>query len=378
VTNEPSGLSGAEYARNNQATATHDDNVAGRWVAVDESGWDGEQLYARADRYLSIGSVATDDDSAALIVDRLRQDTALRQPPELKFSQFTGQRSGRRMEALAELIEPQGALAGRACVYLVDKHFFVTAKIIDLLLEEEAHEQGLNLYGGGGARQLAVTLFVEGPRALGRDGFDRLIETMVGFASMRNRNGTVVTVEALFSEFQRAFARAHRRRVADLLAALLRTRAHAEYYLSALGDPAMRVPAMEPLIPCLPMVGRLWSRELGAVSMLVDEHRVLTDDRLDLIAGNAALDIDLAGPAMGVRRRPQSQAVRAVVRGISRAHPSIQLADLIAGAGQAVARRHAGAPSPAGERLYPSVVPLISAESLVPYDSTTRFSSINQ
>ncbi len=58
ATNEPSGLSGADYARNNQATATRDDNVAGRWVAVDESGWDGEQLYARADRYLSIGSVA--------------------------------------------------------------------------------------------------------------------------------------------------------------------------------------------------------------------------------------------------------------------------------------------------------------------------------
>ena len=113
---------------------------------------------------------------------------------------------------------------------------------------------------------------------------------------------------------------------ADLLAALLRTPAHAEHYLSMLGDPAMRVPAMEPLIACLPMIGRLWSRELGAVSMLVDEHRVLTDDRLDLIAGNAALDIELAGPAMGVRRRPQSQAVRAIVRGISRAHPSIQLA----------------------------------------------------
>jgi len=49
--NEPSGLSGSAYARNNEAAATHDDEVAGRWVAVDESGWDGEQLYARTDRY---------------------------------------------------------------------------------------------------------------------------------------------------------------------------------------------------------------------------------------------------------------------------------------------------------------------------------------
>jgi hypothetical protein len=118
---EPSGLSGAGYARNNRSTATRDDNVAGRWVAVDESGWDGEQLYARADRYLSIGSVAIDDGSAAAIVDKLRQDTALKQPPELKFSQFTGQRSGRRLEALAGLIERPGVLAELAHVYLVDK-----------------------------------------------------------------------------------------------------------------------------------------------------------------------------------------------------------------------------------------------------------------
>jgi len=378
ATNEPLGLSGADYGRNNRATATRDDSVAGRWVAVDESGWDGEQLYARTDRYLSIGSVAIDDDSAALIVGKLRQDTALKQPPELKFSHFTGQRSSRRLDALAGLIEPLGALARRARVYLVDKHFFVTAKIIDLLLEEEAHKQGINLHEGDRARQLAWTLFDEGPRALGKEGFDRLIETMVGFASTRNRNGTVATVDALFSEFQRAFARAHRRRVADILAALLRTRAHAECYLGTLGDPVMRVPAMEPLIPCLPMIGRLWSREIGAVSMLVDEHRVLTDDTLDIIAHNATLDIELAGPAMGVRLRPHSRAVRAVMRGISLAHPSIQLADLIAGAGREVARRHAGAPSPASERLYPAVIPLISAESLVPHDSPTRFSSIDQ
>jgi hypothetical protein len=163
--------------------------------------------------------------------------------------------------------------------------------------------------------------------------------------------------------------------VADILAALLQTRAHAEYYLSTLGDPPMRLPPMEPLIPCLPMIGRLWCRDTGAVSMLVDEHRVLTDDTLDIITHNAAPDIELAGPAMGVRRRPHSRAVRAVMRGISRAHPSIQLADLIAGAGQAVARRHAGAPSPAGERLYAAVIPLISAESLVPHDSPARLAA---
>src|SRR6266576_4408693 len=170
VTMGLSSLSGPDYARSNRVTPTQDDGTAGRWVAADESGWDGEQLYRRADRYLSIGSVAVDDKSAAQIIDRLRRDAKLSQPPELKFAQF---RSDIRLEVLAALLGPGGALADRVGVYLVDKHYFVTSKIIDMLLEEEAHARGINLYEGDRARQAAWTLFTDGPRALGAEGFDR-------------------------------------------------------------------------------------------------------------------------------------------------------------------------------------------------------------
>jgi hypothetical protein len=372
-----SSLSGPDYARNTHVTATQDD-AAGRWVATDESGWDGEQLYGRDDRYLSIGSVAIDDGTAAQIVDQLRRDARLSQPPELKFAQFAGQRNSARLEALATLLGAGGALAGRARVYLVDKHYFVAGKIIDLLLEEGAHARGINLHEGGLARRAAWTLFTDGPRALGGAGFDRVIATMVGFASARNRDGSVVSVDALFGELRRAFGRARRGEVSQILGALLRTREQAEDFLEALSDTAQIVPAMEPLIPALPLIANLWSDEIGALTMLTDEHKVLTDDRLDFIARVAALDVQFAGPGMGVRQRAPQRAVRAVVRGVSRDHPSIQLADLVAGSGQAVARRHAGVRSPAGERLYPLVVPLISPESLVPHDEPTRFATIDQ
>lgn len=49
-----SSLLGPRYNRNTQVTAARDD-AAGHWVAADESSWDGEQLYRRADRYLSVG-----------------------------------------------------------------------------------------------------------------------------------------------------------------------------------------------------------------------------------------------------------------------------------------------------------------------------------
>jgi hypothetical protein len=219
-----SSLSGPDYVRNTQAGATRD-SPALRWVAADESGWDGEQLYDRADRYLSIGSVAVDDGTAEEIVGQLRRDARLSQPPELKFTHF---RDGSRLEVLAGLLGPGGGLASRAHVYLVDKHYFVTGKIIDLLLEEEATARGVNLHEGDRARQIAWTLFNEGPRALGIDGFNRIIATMVGFASGRNHDGSVVSVDALFEELRLAFGRAHRRRVSQILQDLLRTREHAE------------------------------------------------------------------------------------------------------------------------------------------------------
>ena len=367
-----SSLSGPDYVRNTQAGATRDDPAV-RWVAADESGWDGEQLYDRHDRYLSIGSVAVDDETAGEIVGQLRRDARLSQPPELKFAHF---RDGNRLEVLVGLLGPGGGLEGRAHIYPVDKHYFVTGKIIDLLLEEEASARGINLHEGDRARQIAWTLFNEGPRALGTDGFNRIIATMVGFASGRNHDGSVVSVDALFEEFRLAFGRAHRRQVSQILRDLLQTREHAEFLLEVLGNTDEPALALEPLITALPLIGTLWSDEIGALNMLLDEQRALTDERLDHIATFAAIDVQFSGPRMGARRRPPDRAVRSVVRGVSRDHPSIQLADLVAGAGQATARRHVGAPSIAGERLYPLVVPLISPESLVPHDEPERFAVI--
>ena len=214
-----SSLSGPDHVRNTQAGATRDDPAV-RWVAADESGWDGEQLYDRHDRYLSIGSVAVDDETAGEIVGQLRRDARLSQPPSLKFAHF---RDGNRLEVLVGLLGPGGGPEGRAHIYLVDKHYFVTGKIIDLLLEEKASARGINLHEGDRARQIAWTLFNEGPRALGTDGFDRIIATMVGFASGRNHDGSVVSVDALFEEFRLAFGRAHRRQVSQILRDLLQT-----------------------------------------------------------------------------------------------------------------------------------------------------------
>ncbi|MGW2183771.1 hypothetical protein ACWCXX_38390, partial [Streptomyces sp. NPDC001732] len=56
-------------------------------------------------------------------------------------------------------------------------------------------------------------------------------------------------------------------------------------------------------------------------------------------------------------------------------HPSVQLADLVAGATAAVAARHAGVDSSAADDLCSSVIPLINDESLLPYDSASALAA---
>src|SRR4051794_7080233 len=75
----------------------------------------------------------------------------------------------RRPQVVEWLLGPMGPPAGRAAVVLVDKQYFLVAKVVDLLIEELAHSQGEDLYAGDGARRMAWALFREGERALGNE-----------------------------------------------------------------------------------------------------------------------------------------------------------------------------------------------------------------
>lgn len=337
-------------------------------MAVDESGWDGDQLHGEErSRYLSIGSVAISDADAAPIVDEIR--TAIRlQAPELKFSKaFAGPKNGQRRLVLSELLSPGGALYGRASVYLIDKHYFVVGKLIDLFVEEQAHRQGRNLYRADRARKMARSLFGEGPRALGPVLFDRLLSSTVAFTSHKNREQQV-TVDDFYEVVEEAWARSRRRNVTEALALLRTTRQEAtEYLRDAHGPDAFLPQALEPLIPAVAAITANWSRKLGRVNMLVDDQRALSDANFD--------DIETEAHGRGhpeFRHLSRGVHLGHLRRGQSTHHPSLQLADLISGAGFSVAQRHSGLVNPAGEDLYRVVVPLIDEAGMLPHDEPAR------
>ncbi|MHC3475307.1 hypothetical protein ACYF6T_42505 [Streptomyces sp. 7R007] len=366
--NQGTGLPGPNYARRNQLGATADITGDGRWVAVDESGWHGDQLHGEdRGRYLSIGSVAISDADAAPVVEEIRGATRL-QAPELKFSKaFTGPKNSRRRSVLAALLAPGGALHGRASVYLVDTHYFIVGKLIDLFVEEQAHKQGRDIRSNGRARKMARRLFDEGPRALGPALFDQLLASTVAFTSHKNQHHQV-TIDDFYNMVDEAWARSRRRNVTEALALLRTTREEAsEYLLDAHGPDAVLPQALEPLIPAVASITANWSERLGRVNMLVDEQPALTDANFDEI------EADARG-----RGHPEFRSLTHgvhlghLLRGQSIHHPSLQLADLISGAGYAVAQRHSGCANPAGEDLYTVVVPLIDPKGMLPHDEPGR------
>ncbi|MFE3496459.1 hypothetical protein ACFXOS_25935 [Streptomyces sp. NPDC059175] len=90
---------------------------------------------------------------------------------------------------------------------------------------------------------------------------------------------------------------------------------------------------------------------------------MLTDDALRTVHEYACAPV-----GMTLLTRERGADVAAVVRGSSVDHPSIQLADLLAGAAAAVAERHEGNPSDAGEGLWPVITSFVEQSSLLPYD----------
>ncbi|MFG3496819.1 hypothetical protein [Streptomyces sp. NPDC047886] len=343
----------------------------GRWVALDESGWDGVQLYGwPRSRYLSIGTVTISDHEAAPIVEEIRTATRL-QAAELKFSKaFTGPRNSPRRSVLAGMLEPGGVLHDRASVYLVDKHYFIVGKLIDLFVEEKESKQGRDIRNNDRARQMARGLFAEGPRALGPELFARLLSTTVAFAAMKNHDQRV-TVDDFHDVVEEAWTRSTRRKATEALAILRTTKEEASEYLrDAHGPDAVLAQSLEPLIPATAAIIANWSRRLGRVNFLLDDQRAMTDTNLDLIEDDAR---GRTHPEF--RYLSHGVHLGELVRGSSKEHPSLQLADLVAGAGFAVAERHDGQVNPAGEDLYEAIVPLIDPAGLISHDDPGRFAS---
>lgn len=219
---------------------------------------------------------------------------------------------------------------------------------------------------------------------MGRDGFDRLIASAVGFFSKKNRKGDHVTVDDLYAVIRESCAYARRRKApqakkaAEVLEMLRKTRPEAEEFVrerpaeaTPTGEHGLLDDTTDPLVTAVPTIILHASiRYGGKLQVLADDQRLLTDDKLDVLERGAT--------AVGlVHGLIKGRHLQDLVRGRSVDHPSLQLADLVAGAGRVVARWHDGEDDPAGDDLHLVVAPLVDPQGMLMDEGPEDFARID-
>jgi hypothetical protein len=292
-------------------------------VACDESGSEGENVAQAQHRVFCHGSVALGEDEAQSLVEELRTRTGSRRT-ELKAEAVIGS-----PETLEWLFDRSGPLEDRAQVFLVDKQYFLVAKVVDLLIEELTHARGQDLYADGLARKLARGLFRNGHRDLGDVMWAQLLASFNSLMRVKQRSGMKATIDDFFNVVERARKAAHRREVWNALDLVRQTREHAEAFQKAIATNPDRTRSLDPLSAALPSTIRGWA----AISS--DEIRIIHDNQAALTA--EVVDEIIQGlrhPYYEFARFAPPVRIRDIVQVDSKLDPRVQVADVVAGVGR--------------------------------------------
>jgi hypothetical protein len=299
-------------------------------IACDESGNTGENVTQGSFGVFSEGSHDLSIAESERVMDWLRGELPSN-VTEIKWKHV----KSRRSEIVEELFQTH--LASRSVFYLTGKTYFVVGKVIDLLVEEMVHEDGGNLYAGGRARKMARSLYVDGPRALGPDSWQKLLVSFnslmrIDTATQRLKATPKATVEEFFVLVEQLRWSASRRNVQDVLAELSKSRLVAEDFVQSLNPTDRHLPALDPLIPSLAQTIRYWYEAKGRVPI-----RVLHD------AGPLPSSAAMEFLADGLRHPGEFWQIAAPIRvdrieaADSESDARIQIADLVAGFGAWIA-----------------------------------------
>ncbi|WP_344164897.1 hypothetical protein [Kribbella yunnanensis] len=344
---DKNAIVGADWPRCVSELTTDDGDAV--WVAADESGTSGENLADR-DFVVAHATVCMDDVEAASVLAELRAKAGATQAAEAKFSQFAKDAG---LRALAEAFGSGGHLSGRVSIMVADKPFVIVAKIVDLIVEEWAHDRGINLYAGGTARQMALTLSQKGPRVLG-DQWDQLLAAFVSLARAKQRRGAKESVASFYVRLREARRQCWLRDVGRVLDVLLASHEHAEDLVSFVADEETVVSTMDPMSFLVGDQIAFAHNRYGRVRFLHDEQNLLTRPFVEtVLIGVAASHVAFGGEG-------PPPVLADFCLGRSKDHPSIQLADLAASAGRVTVEAHLGKPSLAADMLREAVSPSIA------------------
>jgi hypothetical protein len=294
-------------------------------IACDESASEGENLMGSAHPVFVHGSVNLTLDDAHEFLEGLRVATRT-QAPEMKSKTILLRRNR------AALLDALPALDGRANIYFVDKTYFITAKLIALLVAEHGERYGVDVDGSGLGRHLADTLHRDGPAAVGSIQWSALLTTYNNLIRSYLRQGsTPPAAQSFIAALANARKACRDPKVATILEDIWEARHLTREYEDA-GEVVLR--EMDPMAPSLAAVSMTWAMRLKGApfEFLVDNYYGLTERVCEAIVTESRAPLSV-GPV---------QLPRADLRGISlidsKLDARVQVADLLAGVGREVAR----------------------------------------
>lgn len=293
-------------------------------IACDESGSEGENLTTAQHPVFVHASVNLSLDEAEDIILSLRSATGS-QAQELKSAQIL---KPKFRPNLVHLLRDGGPLDGRVNLYYADKSYFVVGKMIDLLVEEQAYDEGRDIVSSGHAHDLALVLHRRGPDAVGEEAWTALLRSFNDLIKAYKRDGAHQPSAAVFiAELDRVRGLSNNKLVTDILDIVWEARGQAQQYEA---PPMTMLRDMEPMVPTLNAVATSWRMRLGDVpfEFVADEHWTLDEESRRHLLNVARLDIptpDFVYPGADLR------AIHVVN---SKSDARVQVADILAGVGR--------------------------------------------
>ncbi|MEU6160957.1 DUF3800 domain-containing protein [Streptomyces sp. NPDC047130] len=286
-----------------------------RTVYADESSSTGENLLDSAQPVFCAAAVFIDDGLAQQIVDAVKAALPSGHG-EPKYTALSKTPHGRA--ALLSAFDSLSDATIRA--YIAHKRFMVTAKMVDLLVVELAHENGYNMYADGSATALA-SLLHEAGRVLGdATSFDRLLQTFVDAARKRTR----ASADDLFAAIS-AYQFTTKPEFADISGLLQYTRTQADDIIAEIASGRV-LDNLDPAVPCLVEVCRGMAEAIGDFALIHDESKTIARHAGQLLAVHELEDP--ARPGQPLKPLP----VASIGFSDSRSVPQLQIADWVAGA----------------------------------------------
>lgn len=295
-------------------------------IVGDESGAEGENLMRSRDPIFVYATVSLSVDEATAVINQLRKSVPS-SVIEMKSKLALARK--RRPELLAAIAR----IGDHGDIYMLDKRYYTTALMLDLLVGAHAADYDFDLAQSGLGAQLALELHRSGPSAVGAPRWERLLGAFNDVVRTYARAGTTAPKAELFvsalDSARRSAAGDHD--VSAIFDLLWESR---HYIYDHEGANASAIREMDPMARSLSAIVTSWRLRLGdrPFEFLLDRYGALDHETCELIIEEASVPLSVNGRSLP---RGDLRGIRFVD---SRDDPRVQVADILAGVGREVAR----------------------------------------